>query len=117
MVPMFFCCDASLEKSGPGEEWDDVDTTFFDGLPAAFFAVDQNDAEFHVASFPLNGVDGFQCGSTCCDHVINNDDVLTGGEVSFDLFSRAMAFGLFTDGVNLESFVGMLAGGGHADRE
>ena len=86
-------------------------------LAAAFFAIHQDDAEFHMAAFFLDGVDGFQGRSAGGDDVIDDDYVLAGGEVALDLFARAVAFGFLADSENLECLVRMLAGGGHADGE
>ena len=94
-----------------------MDAAFLDGLAAAFLAVYEDDAEFHVAALALDGVDGFQGGAAGGDDVIDDDDILAGGEVALDLFADAVAFRFLTDGENLERLVRVLAGGGHADGE
>lgn len=94
-----------------------MDSACFDGLAAAFFAVDEDDAEFDVAAFTFDDVDGFESGAAGGDDVVDDDDVLTGGEVSFDLFSCAVAFWFLADGEDLDCFVGVLVCGRDADGE
>lgn len=92
-----------------------MDATGFDGLSAAFFTIDQDDGEFDVTTFAFDSVDGFQSRSSGSDDIIDDDHILAGGEIAFDLFSGAVTFGFFANRENLECFIGMLAGGGHAD--
>lgn len=94
-----------------------MDASGLDGLATAFFAVYQDDGEFHGATGFFDDVDCFQCGTAGSDDVIHDDDVLAGGEVAFDLFSGTVAFWLFADCEDLEGFFRVGAGGGHADGE
>ena len=94
-----------------------MDAFCLDGLAAAFLAIYEDDTEFHVAASIFDGFDGFEGGAAGGDDVIDDDDVLAGGEVSLDLFAGAVAFGFFADGEDLEGFLGVAAGGGHADGE
>lgn len=100
-----------------GEERDDVDAACFDGLAAAFLAIDEDDAEFYVATFFFDDVDGFQSRSAGGDDIIDDDDVLAGGEIPLDLLADSVAFRLFADGEDLDGLVWVAASGGHADGE
>lgn len=106
-----------VEEGGAGEEGDDVDAAGFDGFAAAFLAVDEDEAEGDFSAFALDGVDGLEGGSAGGDDVVDDDDGVSGLEVSFDLFAGAVAFGFLADGEDLEGFVGVFGGGGHADGE
>lgn len=94
-----------------------MNSSCFNGLAAAFFAIDEDDAEFDMSAFFFDDVDGFQGRPPGSNDIIDDDDVLAGGEISFDLLTYAVAFWLLTDGEDLDGFVWMVAGGGHADGE
>ena len=59
----------------------------------------------------------FKRGAAGGDDIIDDDHVVTGLEVAFDLFARAVAFGFLADGEDLQRLVRVLGGGGHADGE
>ena len=106
-----------VQKRAPGEQRDDVDAPRFDGLAAAFLTIDEDEGEGDFSTFALDGIDGFQGGAAGGDDVIDDDDGVAGFEISFDLFTRAVAFGLFADGENLKCFGRVSGGRGHADRQ
>lgn len=106
-----------VQQRSPGEERDDVDAAGFDGLATAFLAVYEDDAELDVGAFFFDDVDGFERGAASGDDIIDDDDVLAGGEISLDLLAAAVAFWLFADGEDLDGLVRVVAGGGHADGE
>ena len=84
-------------------------------MAATFFAVDQDEDKGDSTAFALDGVDGFKSGAACGDDVIDDDYVVAGLEVAFDLFARAVALGLLADRKDLQRLVGIFAGGGHAN--
>ncbi len=94
-----------------------MDAPCFDGLAAAFFAIDEDEAEGDFSALAFDGVDGFEGGAAGGDDIIDDDDGLAGLEIAFDLFAGAVAFGFLADGEDLEGFFRVLGGGGHADCE
>ena len=94
-----------------------MNTTSFDGLAPAFFAINEDQSESNFSAFAFNNVDGFESGTSGGDDIIDNDDRIGSLEVAFDLAAVTVAFGFLAYGKDLQCFRRMKTGGGHANGE
>ena len=85
--------ESLVQQRAPREQRNDMHSTGFDGLAAAFLAIDEDQAEGDFAALALDGVDGLEGGTAGGDDVVDDDDVVSRFEIAFDLFADAMAFG------------------------
>ncbi len=108
---------SAIEQGAAGEERDDVDAAGLDRLAATFLAVHEDEGECDLAARAFDHIDRLEGRAAGGDYVIDYDDRVAGFEISLDLFAGAVSFWFFADGEDLEGFLRVLVGGGHADCE